>query len=82
VWGRAVIGLDVIRALKIGEPVVDPDRMVRVRVLSDVPAAERPKVMIQRTDGPMFKARLATALAERGAAFSNCDLTPEGRIVP
>lgn len=82
VWGRAVIGLDVIRALKIGEPVVEPDRMTRVRVLSDVPEAERPKVMIQRTDGPMFKARLATALTERGAAFSNCDLAPEGRIVP
>jgi peptidylprolyl isomerase len=82
VWGRAVIGLDVIRALKVGEPVVEPDRMVKVRVLSDVPEAERPKVMIQRTDGPMFKARLATALEERGAAFSNCDLAPEGRIVP
>jgi peptidylprolyl isomerase len=82
IWGRAVIGLDVIRALKVGEPVVEPDRMTRVRVLSDVPETERPKVMIQRTDGPMFKARLATALTERGAAFSNCDLMPEGRIVP
>ena len=82
IWGRAVIGLDVIRTLKVGEPVVDPDRMTRVRVLSDVAEAERPKVMIQRTDGPMFKARLATALTERGAAFSNCDLAPEGRLVP
>ena len=82
IWGRAVIGLDVIRALKVGEPVVDPDRMTRVRVLSDIPVIERPKVMIQRTDGPMFKARLATALTERGAAFSNCDLAPEGRIIP
>lgn len=82
IWGRAVIGLDVIRALKVGEPVVEPDKMVRVRVLSDVPETERPKVMIQRTDGPTFKARLAAALEERGAAFSNCDLTPEGRIVP
>jgi peptidylprolyl isomerase len=82
IWGRAVIGLDVIRALKIGEPVVEPDKMLKVRVLSDVPEAERPKVMIQRTDGPVFKARLATALTERGAAFSNCDLAPEGRIVP
>jgi peptidylprolyl isomerase len=82
VWGRAVVGLDVIRALKVGEPVVEPDRMLKVRVLSDVPEAERPRVMIQRTDGPMFKARLAAALTERGAAFSNCDLAPEGRIIP
>ncbi|MEN9874497.1 MAG: hypothetical protein RL186_1394 [Pseudomonadota bacterium] len=82
IWGRAVIGLDVIRALKVGEPVPEPDRMINVRVLVDVPEAERPKVMIQRTDSPSFKARLATALEERGAAFSNCDITPEARIVP
>jgi peptidylprolyl isomerase len=82
VWGRAVIGLDVIRALKVGEPVAEPDKMVTVRVLADIPEAERPRVMIQRTDGPMFKARLAAALEEKGAAFSNCDLAPEGRIVP
>jgi peptidylprolyl isomerase len=82
IWGRAVIGLDVIRALKVGEPVVEPDKMTMVRVLSDVPEVDRPKVMIQRTDGPAFKARLAAALEERGAAFSNCDLAPEGRIVP
>jgi peptidylprolyl isomerase len=56
--------------------------MLTVRVLSDVPEAERPKVMIQRTDGPAFKARLAISLEERGAAFSNCDIVPEGRIVP
>jgi peptidylprolyl isomerase len=82
VWGRAVVGLDVIRNLKVGEPVVDPDRMTKVQVLSDVPEAQRPKVMIQRTDGPSFRARLATAISERGAAFSNCDLGPEARIIP
>lgn len=82
IWGRAVIGLEVIRALKVGEPVVDPDRMVRVRVLADVIQSERPKVMVQRTDGPAFQGRLAASLQERGAGFSNCDLAPEGRIVP
>ena len=82
VWGRAVIGLDVIRSLKVGEPVVEPDRMLTVRMLADIPEADRPKVSIQRTDGPAFKARLAAALEERGAAFSNCDLAPEGRIIP
>jgi peptidylprolyl isomerase len=82
VWGRAVIGLDVIRALKIGEPVVEPDKMLTVRVLADVPEADRPRVMIQRTDGPAFKARLAASIEERGAAFSNCDIAPEGRVVP
>ena len=80
IWGRAVLGGDVIRALKTGEPVVDPDTMVSVRVLGDIPEAERPVVLIQRTDGPSFQARLRAALEERGAAFSNCDLAPEARL--
>jgi peptidylprolyl isomerase len=81
VWGRAVVGLDVIRSLKTGEPVVDPDRMLRVRVLADLPESERPRVFVQRTDGPAFQARLANALATAGATFSNCDLIPDGRLV-
>lgn len=81
IWGRAVVGTDVIRAFKVGEPVVDPDRMISVRVLADVPEADRPTVMVQRTNGPTFQARLKATLEQRGAAFSNCDLAPEGRIV-
>lgn len=81
IWGRAVVGTDVIRAFKVGEPVVDPDKMLSVRVLADVPEADRPTVMVQRTDGPSFQAKLKATLEQRGAAFSNCDLAPEGRIV-
>jgi peptidylprolyl isomerase len=80
IWGRAIVGLDVIRALKTGEPVVDPDRMTRVRVLADVPASERPVIHLQRTEGPAFRARLAQVMEARGAAFSNCDISPEVRI--
>ena len=81
IWGRAVVGMDVIRAFKVGEPVVDPDRMISVRVLSDVPEFDRPAIMVQRADGPSFQAKLNATLEQRGAAFSNCDLAPEGRIV-
>jgi peptidylprolyl isomerase len=81
IWGRAVVGTDVIRAFKVGEPVVDPDKMISVRVLADVPEADRPSVMVQRTDGPSFQTKLKATLEQRGAAFSNCDLAPEGRIV-
>lgn len=81
IWGRAVVGTDVIRAFKVGEPVVDPDKMISVRVLADVPEADRPAVMVQRTDGPSFQTKLKATLEQRGAAFSNCDLAPEGRIV-
>jgi peptidylprolyl isomerase len=80
IWGRAVIGLDVIRAFKVGEPVVDPDKMVSVRVMADIPEPDRPIVMVQRTDGPGFQARLKAMLEQRGAAFSNCDLAPEARL--
>ena len=80
-WGRAVIGLDVIRSLKKGEPVVDPDKMTRVRLLSALPLAERPIVRIERIDGPAFQTRLENALAVDGATFSNCDVIPRAEIV-
>jgi peptidylprolyl isomerase len=81
IWGRAVVGVDVIRAFKVGEPVVDPDKMLSVRVLSDLAESERPKVVIQRTGGPLFQAKLKATLEQRGATFSNCDIMPEGRIL-
>jgi peptidylprolyl isomerase len=81
VWGRVVIGLDIVRSIQLGEPPTNPDRMVRVAVLADLPAAERPRVRVQRVDGPAFQQRLATAMATDGATFSNCDLIPRGEIV-
>jgi peptidylprolyl isomerase len=44
-WGRVVSGLDVVRAIKVGEPVVDPDVMTKVQVLADLPEGSRPKVV-------------------------------------
>jgi peptidylprolyl isomerase len=46
VWGRVVVGEDVVKALKTGEPVVNPDKMTTVRVASDLPQGERPKVQV------------------------------------
>jgi peptidylprolyl isomerase len=46
VWGRVVVGEDVVKALKTGEPVVNPDKMTTVRVASDLPEGQRPKVQI------------------------------------
>jgi peptidylprolyl isomerase len=81
VWGRVVIGLDIVRSIQLGEPPTNPDRMIRVSVLADLPAAERPRVRVQRVDGPAFQQRLATAMATDGATFSNCDVIPRGEIV-
>lgn len=74
-WGRVISGLDVVRAIKVGEPVPEPqDKMERVRVLADIPEAERPKVRVIDPTGPWFKAEIARARAAGGANFSACDI--------
>ena len=74
VWGRVVQGLDVVRAMKVGEPPADPDRMLRVRVAADLPPAERPRLEIAEVRGPAFRARVAALRARKGADFSVCDV--------
>jgi peptidylprolyl isomerase len=74
VWGRVVHGLDVVRAIKVAVPPADPDRMVRVRVASDMPAAERPTLEVANPDGRAFGARVAALKARLGARFSVCDI--------
>lgn len=79
VWGRVVAGLDVVRALKVGDGdngvvTAEPDRMTRVRVAADLPAGERPVVQILDPASARFRAMVETARAERGADFSACDL--------
>jgi peptidylprolyl isomerase len=73
-WGRVLEGLDVVRAIKTGEPVQDPDRMISVRVLADLPAAGRPKVSVMDTASAPFKRRVAAARRAKGADFSVCDV--------
>jgi len=54
-WGRVLVGEDVVRALKAGEPVTDPDKMTSVRVASDLPAGQQPKVQVVDTAGAWVK---------------------------
>ena len=74
VWGRVVWGLDVVRAIEVGEPPRDPDRMNRARLAADLPAAERPRVEVANPRGPAFQARTAALKARLGSRFSVCDL--------
>jgi len=78
VWGVVLSGLDVVRALKVGEGdggmVVSPDRMTRVRVASDLPEAERPVVQVMDTASAGFRNLLEQTRAARGADFSVCDI--------
>lgn len=46
VWGRVLVGEDVVKALKTGEPVENPDKMTSVRVATDLPEGQRPKVQV------------------------------------
>ena len=73
-WGRVVWGLDTVRAIKTGEPVKDPDIMTRVRVLADMPAADRPKVYVLDPAGPAFRKLIVAARKARGPDFSVCDI--------
>jgi peptidylprolyl isomerase len=82
VWGRVVAGLDVVRAVAVGEPPPDPDRMTRVRLVADLPPAERPRLLVEDTAGPAFRARAAALKAKLGARFSICDLAIRTRLLP
>ncbi|PZQ59199.1 MAG: peptidylprolyl isomerase [Phenylobacterium zucineum] len=74
-WGRVISGQSVVTAIKVGEPVPDPqDRMERVRLLSDMPEKERPKIRVIDPAGPWFKAEVARARAAGGANFTACDV--------
>ena len=78
VWGRAVVGLDVVRSLNHGtDPsgsVAEPDVMTQVRVASDIPEAERPTVRVLSTSSQAFRDLVDQVPAARGADFSVCDI--------
>lgn len=80
-FGRAISGLETIRAIKVGEPVAPPqDRMEKVRVMSDIPAAERPKVRVIDPLGPWFKAEIARVRAAQGADFTACAINVPSEV--
>ena len=74
-WGRVIGGVDVVRAIKAGEPVEQPqDYMEHVRLLADLPEASRPKVRVIDPKGPWFKAEIDRVRAAKGADFTACDV--------
>lgn len=74
VVGRVVAGLDVVRAITVGEPPVHPDKMTKVVVMADLPDNERPKLMVLNALGAEFKAVVDRERAIKGADFSICDV--------
>ncbi|MBS0360087.1 MAG: peptidylprolyl isomerase [Proteobacteria bacterium] len=73
--GRVISGEDVVRAIKTGEPVEQPqDYMEHVHVLADMPEATRPKVRVIDDKSPWFRAEIDRVRAAKGADFTACDI--------
>jgi peptidylprolyl isomerase len=74
-FGRVISGLDAVRAIKTGEPVPAPqDQMQRVRLLSDLPESQRPKIRVIDPKGAWFAAETKRLRTLKGADFSVCDI--------
>jgi peptidylprolyl isomerase len=79
--GRVIAGLDVVRAIKTGEPVAPPqDKMLTVRVLADLPAAQRPQVRVIDPRGAWFTAMTARVRAEKLIGLNVCDLDLSSQV--
>jgi peptidylprolyl isomerase len=79
-FGRVIVGEDVVRAIKAGEPVADPqDKMLRVQVLADIPDGVRPTVRVIDTHSNYFAALVAKTRATVGESFSLCDVEVAGQ---
>jgi peptidylprolyl isomerase len=74
-FGRVIAGQDVVDAIKVGEPVEAPqDKMLSVKVVADLPEAQRPKVRIVDAKSAWFKAEAARQQAIAGPDFTVCDV--------
>jgi peptidylprolyl isomerase len=81
-FGRVLVGQNVVKQMKVGEPPAPPrDTVLTMRVASDLPEAERPKIRVVDSKSAWFKARLAETYADRGLVFTPCavDLPVEVR---
>lgn len=86
VWGRALTGVDTIRAIKAGPEETDgrmppsqADKLAKAVIVADIPETKRPTVYVRRTDGPEFAATLAAAKATD--PYQACELPPVDVIV-
>ncbi len=80
-WGRVIAGQDVVRAIKVGEPVAEPqDRMDKLRVLADIPEKERPQVRVIDPKSAWFKAEIEWVRASKGADFTACDINVPSEV--
>ena len=82
VVGRILVGLDVLRAAAVGVPPKHPDRMLHVRVLSDLPVSDRPSIEVLDTSSAQFDRLVIAARHAHGPDFSVCDISLPVRASP
>ena len=82
VWGRVVVGLDVVRAMAVGEPPAVADKMLKVVVASDLAIKDRPRVEVMDAGAPAFRQMASRTRSIRGSDFSVCDLDLPVRLAP
>jgi peptidylprolyl isomerase len=80
VVGRVVAGLDAVQALKVGDPPMQPSRMLRARIMADMPETQRPQIAVLNTLSPEFRTIAERVRALKGADFSICDVAAPVRI--
>lgn len=80
VVGRVIMGLDVVRSLTAGDPPKQPSRMIKARIMADLPDATRPQIAVLNTLSPEFHALADQVRAIKGADFSICDVEAPVRV--
>lgn len=80
-WGWIVDGYENARRINRGEPPERPTPLIRMRIASDMPAAERPAVEVLDTAGPTFRQYLAAAeLVSDGLVKDICNIRAPRRV--
>ncbi len=82
VWGWIVDGLLNARRIERGEPPKRPTPIVRMRIASDLPEAEQPRIEVMRSDSEAFLKYIKDAgfVDETGFVKDLCDIKPPRRI--
>jgi peptidylprolyl isomerase len=87
-FGYVVSGLDVVRAIKIVDPEKTPpkapstDKMLKVRMMADLPKNERKDVFYLAPNSEEFLTNSQMIQQQKGALFNICDIAPKFKILP
>ncbi len=82
VWGWIVEGLNSARRIERGEPPKRPTPIVRMRIAADLPSAERPDILVMKSDSPAFLNYIKAAgyVDETGFVKDLCDIKPPRKV--